>query len=272
MKRIMITVCVLSLLFTPQEPLVANGGLINDHEASASLWKVGAKIHFEEEDGSDYIGIKQLNAISKRSIKEIITIASDDCAENAKISLKKENGKIYLAHYEEINRPGIGEELHATLLYTKPRGFCDSETLQQNCTYLFSSCCIPPSIEKVVEVYHSFIQPEWKFQIEEVFLGNSEKGPFCVIAKLLFERKERIFKGDKAVSAGLHITLVNFNDKSIFTDVELDRLIRRLNAEFQGQQIKIAYRNGMADLEFGVSGSPWRIRGGERIEYKGNSL
>lgn len=234
-------------------------------EASASLLRVGAKIHFEEEDGPDYIGTKQINATTKRLIQEIIMTESDACADNAKISLKHERDMIHITHYEESSRPGIGEELHATLLYTRPRGFCDSETLEQNCPHLFPSCPLP-SIEQVVEVYHSIIQPEWKFQIAEISLENREKGPFCLLAKLLFEGQERIFKEDKAVSAGLHMTLVNFTDRSIFTEDELDLLIRNVNNAFQRKQIKVAYKNGMADLEFGISGSPWRIRGGKREE------
>lgn len=241
--------------------LAKTGVWLGDQEASTRLWKIGAKIHFEEEDGVDYIGTKQLHATTKQLIKEIITTVSDDCAENAKIFLKREeNGEIRLTHYEEASKPGIGEELHATLLYTRPRGFCDSETLAQNCSRLFSSCNTPPSIEQVAKVYSSIIQPEWNFEIAEIALGNREKGPFCLVAKLLFEGKERIFKGDKAISAGLHLTLVNFADKSIFTDAALDELIKKLNEEFQGKQIKVAEKNGIADLEFGISGCSWRLR------------
>lgn len=167
-------------------------------------------------------------------IKEIKTTESDECADNAKISLKNERQTIHITHYEENSKPGIGEELHATFLYTRPRGFCDSETLQQNCSHLFPSSPLP-SIEQVAEVYRSIIQQEWKFQIAEISLGNREKGPFCLFATLLFEGQERIFKEDKAVSAGLHMTLVNFTDRSIFTEYELDQLIKNLNEAFQGK-------------------------------------
>ncbi len=270
MKKILTTLFSSYMLFTQLSalmPLVHAGEWLNDREASAALWKIGAKIHFEEESGPNYIGMKELNAITRKFIKEFIKIKSDSCAKNAKIFLKKENGKIHINHHEEANRPGVGEELHATLLYTRPRGFCDSETLQQNFLNLFPSSFGPPSIEQVVEVYSSIIQPEWKFQIEEVHLGNREKGPFCLVAKLQFQGRERIFMGDKAISAGLHLTLVNFIDKSIFTDdVALDLLIKKLNDGFIGVKIKIANKNGMADLEFGISGSLWRIRAGERVE------
>ncbi len=87
------------------------------------------------------------------------------------------------------------------------------------------------------------------------------------MVKLLFKGQERIFNGNKAISAGLHMTLVNFTDKSIFPDdASLDLLVKKLNEAFQGKQIKIARKNGMADLEFGISGSPWRMRAGEKIE------
>ena len=74
--------------------LAKTGEWLGDQEASAILWRVGAKIHFEEEEGPDYIGTKQLNATTRRLIKEIVQTESDDCAENAKIFLKKENEKI----------------------------------------------------------------------------------------------------------------------------------------------------------------------------------
>ena len=67
------------------------------------------------------------------------------------------------------------------------------------------------------------------------------------------------------------MTLVNFIDKSIFTkEGALDQLVKKLNDEFQGRQIKIANKNGMADLEFGISGSTWRLRAGEKIEFDEN--
>lgn len=102
-----------------------------------------------------------------------------------------------------------------------------------------------------------------------MLIGDREKGPFCLMVKLLFKGQERIFYRNKAISAGLHMTLVNFADKSIFPDdVSLDLLVEKLNEAFQGKQIKIkiAHKNGMADLEFGISGSSSRMRAGEKIE------
>lgn len=273
MKKISITILTLILCFMQLSATLVNtpcksNEFFENQEELESLWKVGGKIHFEEESGFDYLGTKQLNTTTRRIIKEITKASSDDCAVNAKIFIKKKNGIIHITHYEETSRPGIGEELHATLLYTKPRGFCNSETLKQNCPYLFASCCTPPMIENVAEIYHSIIKPDWKFQIGEVFLGNKEKGPFCLIAELFFEGKKHIYKDDRAVSAGLHIAFVNYIDKSIFSEDELNQLIQRLNQEFQGKQIKIGKKNGMADLEFGISGYLWRIRAGEVINYK----
>lgn len=40
--------------------LAKTGEWLSDQEASAILLMVGAKIHFEEEDGPNYIGTKQL--------------------------------------------------------------------------------------------------------------------------------------------------------------------------------------------------------------------
>ncbi len=38
-----------------------------------------------------------------------------------------------------------------TLLYTKPRGFCDSETLEQVCDTPFGKCESPQTIENVAK-------------------------------------------------------------------------------------------------------------------------
>lgn len=98
-------------------------------------------------------------------------------------------------------------------------------------------------IKHVADVYRAIIKPEWKFQISEIVLGNREKGPLCSVAKLLFHGRDHIFLGDEPISAGLHMTLINFEDKSLFTNEDvLDLLIKRLNEAFQGKQIKIAER------------------------------
>src|SRR3972149_10563025 len=96
-------------------------------------WRIGGKIHFEEKSGPGYIGTQEINKITKTILKENIKIETDTCFNNSKIMLKKENAKIIMTHYVERSRPEIGEETHATLLYTKPRGFYNSETLKQVC-------------------------------------------------------------------------------------------------------------------------------------------
>lgn len=228
-------------------------------------WRIGGKIHFEEESGADYIGINEINNIVKSALKDFININADSCSHNAKILLKKEAGEIQLSHFMEKSRPGIGEEMHATLLYTQSRGFCSSETLKQVCQNLFDRCDVAPSIENVAAKYSSIIKHAWKFKISEVVLTKSSTGNFFIIANLLFEDRPNIFMDNKPISAGLHMTLVNFDD-SIQISNEIDNLlINKINLAIKDKMIKIAKKNGIADLEFGISGSYWRIRAGERI-------
>src|SRR5690348_1517217 len=63
------------------------------------LWRVGGKIHFEEDSGTDYIGIKKINEITKNILKNIISVDIDVCADNTKVILKKEHDKIMMTHY-----------------------------------------------------------------------------------------------------------------------------------------------------------------------------
>lgn len=107
-------------------------------------WQIGGKIHFEEESGSDYIGTKQINQLLKNQLNNLINIKTDLCSSNAKIMLKKERNEIIMTHYEEECRPGIGEEMHATLLYIQPREFCESETLKQVCPNLLPHAIFLP--------------------------------------------------------------------------------------------------------------------------------
>lgn len=37
-------------------------------------WKIGAKIHFEEENGHDYIGLKEINAFTKDVLRSTLHI------------------------------------------------------------------------------------------------------------------------------------------------------------------------------------------------------
>jgi len=81
-------------------------------------WNIGGKIHFEEQSSVDYIGTIEINELTRKALKKIFDVHADSCAHNAKALLKKENNQIILTHREERSKPGIGEEIHATLLYT----------------------------------------------------------------------------------------------------------------------------------------------------------
>ncbi len=230
-------------------------------------WRIGAKIHFEEDSGADYIGLKAINKITKDVLKEMINIHRDLGSDNAKILLKKDNDKIIMTHYEEKPRPGIGEEMHATLLYTRPRGFHKSETLQQICQTLFKHCESPPTMERVVKEYNAIIKPERRLQISEIVLIESQNGSSFISAKLLLDGREHIYKDNEPISPGLHMTLVNCPDGAILSDPRItNQLIEKLNTLLKGKMMKIATKEGVMDLEFGISGEPWRIRVGERVE------
>lgn len=182
------------LLFSSSISLDAANSLSSENnqaiKGSDIEWRIGGKIHFEEESGPDYIGIKEVNKV-------------DVCSDNTKILLKREADEIQMTHYVEKSRPRVGEEMHATLLYTQARGFCNSETLNQICENLFERCDVPPSIENVAAKYGSIIKPEWKFKLAEVVLTKSASGSSFIMAKLLFEGHERLFKDNKPISAGL---------------------------------------------------------------------
>jgi len=215
------------------------------------------------------MGLKEINSLTREALKSILNVQKDSADNNAKILLKKENGEIQIDHYRERGRPNVGEEMHVTLLYTNPRGFHPSETLAQVCNVLFADCGTPPEIEVVSRKYSAIIEPSWRFKISEIMITKSDQGPSFVTAKLLFNNQEHIHMGKKPISAGLHMTLVNCADSSIIADsLIIDKLTKKLNERLKGKLIKIASRNGMADLEFGMSGQPWRIRAGQKIEFK----
>ena len=263
MKKILFLIFNL-LISLPASPEIAgdfpneNNQVIKDDLG----WRIGGKIHFEEENGSNYIGIKEINRIVRNVLKKIVNIDSDICSQNAKILLKREANEIQMTHFEEKSRPGIGEEMHATLLYTQSRGFYHSETLKQVFENLFERSDFPPTIENVAAKYSSIIKPEWEFEISEVVLTKGANGTSFIIAKLLFEGNERILD-NRPISAGLHMTLVNFDDSILASNEICNLVINEMNLAFKGKMIKIAQKNGIADLEFGLSGSSWRIRAGE---------
>jgi hypothetical protein len=231
-------------------------------------WKIGAKIHFEEESGRGYQGLKEINKIVKDNLKEILAIAKDSCEENAKILLVKNQGAIEINSYTEKINPTVGEEMHATLLYTKSRGH-GPETLRQVCEALLVDCRTSPKIEEVAKVYGAIIKPSWRFKISEIFIMKGDKGLPCVVAKLLWNEQERILLRKKPISAWLYMTLASCAEDSILSDpIVIDRLTQKLNTHLKGQFLKIAFRNGVADLEFGLSGQHWRIRSGQKTEFQ----
>ena len=230
-------------------------------------WKVGGKIHFEENDGADYIGLKSINKITKDILKSLLPIGKDSGADNAKILLNQENGQIIMTHYAEKSRPNVGEEMHATLLYTSPQGFCASETLHQVCGNLFQNCNTPPNIKDVVEKYNSIIPQDLKFEISEIIVTHKNGGPSFIMAKLSLEGRENIYKNSHPISAGLHMTFVNSN-QAILSDPQISKkLTEKLNQKLKGQMLKVALKEGVVDLEFGLSGQPWRIRAARKIEF-----
>ena len=65
------------------------------------------------------------------------------------------------------------------------------------------------------------------------------------------------------------MTLVNCEDNSLFLNSDIGKkLIEKLNKALRGQTIKIGTKDGIVDLEFGLSGQPWRIRAGKRVEFQ----
>lgn len=241
---------------------LVSGGLYSDEVA----WRIGGKIHFEEHSGSDYVGTLELNKVTRQTLKEFFNIKSDFCADNAKVLLKKENGRYVIGHYEERSKPGMGEEMHATLLYTRKRAKNGHETLKevyQNLTEIDER--LPrkgiPSVQQVAEAYQKIISPKWKFKISDVVFVRGKTGN-CIIAKLLFEEKDEIVneKGHPISGNFLHVTLANIHPSAMAEEEKLISVVYKLKEKFLDKMIKIGERHGQADLEFGVSGSKERVR------------
>ena len=64
------------------------------------------------------------------------------------------------------------------------------------------------------------------------------------------------------------MNLVQCFDPTIFNKQAIYQCLEILNQRLKGKLIKISNKNGVADLEFGISGQPWRIRAGKRIELQ----
>lgn len=259
---------VMVFLLLPFNGISAKDNSQSDLSTQDNKWKIGAKIHFEDESGNHYIGLREINALTRQALKSVFPILYESGDKNAKLFLKKENGDLIINHFTEKSRPNFGEEMHATLLYTTPRGFRSSETLKQVCDALFKNCDRAPDIATVSARYSAIIKPNWRFKISEIILVKNDKGPSFIMANLLHNNHNTIDLGQIPISAGLHLTLVNCEDSNIFADSsKMDFLIESLNNNLQGKYLKVALRNGEADLEFGISGQPWRLRAGKRIDF-----
>lgn len=231
-------------------------------------WQIGGKLHFEEGDGSGYVGLKTLNRKTKKVLKRVFGISKEqvDCSKATKLLLKKgSNSGFILNDYEERSNPGEGEELHATLLYTKRRGHNPHETLKdvyKNLMELDKSLseAVPPSVEEVAKLYGKAINPDWKFVISEVVLLKGGNSNGAVVAKILLNGKDKIYnKKGNSISAGpLHITLASI-ESSVLQDKDaqsrLDRCVIKLNESLAGKSVKVSTRKGHPDLEFGITGS-----------------
>jgi hypothetical protein len=130
-----------------------------------SKWRIGGKIHFEERDSPDCVGTVQINEFARRTIKEIFPIKADSCACNAKPLLEKDNGDFFIKQYEERSKPGIGEEMHATLLYTRRRFWNEHVTLSgvyDNLVQIDDSLPLDraPTVEQVAKAYQKIIKPD----------------------------------------------------------------------------------------------------------------
>jgi hypothetical protein len=228
--------------------------------------KIGGKIHFEEQSGNNCLGTIEINKITRETLKECFNIKNDTCADNAKALIIKENDDFIIKHYEEKSKPGIGEEMHATLLYTSKRVDNGHEILKdvfENLKEVDNNLINVqvPTVNQIAEAYSKIIKPSWEFEISDIKYVMGKTGN-CVVAELLFEGKKEIQnKNGKPISGDfLHMTLVNV-DFSILTEtVKINDVVLKLKQELLGKKIKIGNRKGVADLEFGISGSKERIR------------
>lgn len=267
-KILSIAFCLLNIFFF-------QNGLQAKHEELPSFtiqeiasdekdWKIGGKIHFEEEDGIGYLGTRTLNRFTKNVLKEIFQIDKEKCADHAKLLFMRDaNGKFAIHQYEEKTSPGVGEEMHATLLYTNKRFENGHETLKdiyENLKAIDSS--LPhdraPTVKQVANTYRRIINPDWKFEISGVEFIKAGTGNL-IIARLLLNGKDEIVnnRGQSITGNFLHLSLVNVHSSALINDCEdkISKVVELLNKALSGKFIKIADNNGRADLEFGITGS-----------------
>ena len=233
--------------------------------SNESQWKIGGKIHFEEQSSALYMGTIEVNEIIREEIKKTFSVTEDSCAHNAKPLLKKTNEEFFIRHYEERSRPGIGEEMHATLLYTTRR-FNEHETLldiYDNLVQIDETLprTQPPTVEQVANAYQKILSPDLMFNISTVKFIQGQTGN-AITATLMFQGKNEITNkyGNPVSGKFLHMTLVNV-DQSVIPELEkISLLTINLNKRLSGKWLAIGHKNGKADLEFGLSGSAQRVR------------
>lgn len=229
-------------------------------------WKIGGMIHFEPQSSDDYIGAIELNRLTRKTLKQFFEVKSDTCAETAKVLIRKIENNYVITHRESSSRPGVGEDLHATLIYTRKRVKNGHETLKDtysNLKEVDNSLPTehPPTLKQVANAYHKIIEPNWKFKIDDVVFFSG-KTATAIVVKLLFEDKDYIFnKNGKPISGNfLHIGLV-VADPSVAGEKEkFEAITSILKKKLLGKYVKVGNINGQADLEFGVSGTKERLR------------
>lgn len=252
---------IASILHFPPHP----GSVESPSLTVSSDWKIGGKIHFEEASSSEYLGTIAINELTRKAVKRIFEVQVDSCASNAKVLLKKENNQIILTHREERSKPGIGEELHATLLYTAKRVGGGHETLADiysNLRQIDESLPQdrPPTVQQVANAYQKFIKPDWQFQISDVELIKNSTGGF-ILAKLKLNGKDEIQNNEGSPISGdfLHLTLAMI-DPSISEVEKIQSVVSELKTALVWKIVKIGNKNGCPDLEFGLSGTSARVR------------
>ncbi len=229
-------------------------------------WKIGGKIHFEEHNSPGCIGVVEVNEMTRDILKEVFPVTTDTCAPIAKPLLKKEQGGFVIRHYEETSRPGIGEEMHATLLYTSKRAVDAHETLRDVYEHLLNVDGTlprdqPPTVEQIANAYQKIVSLDLKFEISNVEFVTGKTGN-AIIARLLVRGKnELVNKYGQPVSGNfLHATLVNVDPSAVQETEKIERVVSQLQKKLSGKALRIGSRGGLADLEFGISGSAQRIR------------
>lgn len=228
-------------------------------------WNVGGKIHFEKDDGPGYVGTRTLNKLAKDVLNEVFLVDKEKCSNHSKLLfLKGANGKFTIHHYEEKTNPGIGEEMHATLLYTRKRFANGHETLKdvyKNLKTINPNLPHdhPPSVKEIAKTYQKVINPNWKFEISHVEFISGSAGSLIVARLIVNGKDEFITHQDQPISGNfLHISLVNVDPTVLFhkeDEKKIHQATQILDKLLSGKSVKIAEKNGLADLEFGISGS-----------------